>query len=515
MIARLLSSRSLLTQFLVFNLFIFIILSFFTFLYLKAIQPELISKQSNKHLRVIKNIEANLNIQKINIQKEQLKSFLIKSKFLFDEIDQIKFLDKENNLLLDSVLLDIEQGVFSRPSRIEEYTLKNIPKEEIILKNDLKQNLANSNFLTAQTQRLVDENNFAASEFVNKNLIVHTFSKILLENNETLTIVISEISNEIMLAVKERKNFVLRSVLIAAIIILIFSIFLNAYIIKPIRELNIFANQASPESKKNNLGNQIETRDDEIGNLSRSLRDMTSTLYDRIDLAERFASDLTHEIRNPLASLKGASELLINTNDDVKRNKLLRIISNDVERIERLITDYSQVLKDEASQSRSVTKEFDLIPLIESVIEDFNTDIKTLDKNISINFKNTSNLSEAKVFGVESRIEQVVANVLENAVSFSPNNAEVILSIAKKNKDKEVEILVTDKGPGFDEKNVSKIFERFYSDRPDDSSVNHSGLGLNIVKNIIDSHKGSIKAYNFSKKSNSGAVIDIQLPLKK
>ena len=119
------------------------------------------------------------------------------------------------------------------------------------------------------------------------------------------------------------------------------------------------------------------------------------------------------------------------------------------------------------------------------------------------------------MFGVESRIEQVVANVLENAVSFSPNNAEVILSIAKKNKDKEVEILVTDKGPGFDEKNVSKIFERFYSDRPDDSSVNHSGLGLNIVKNIIDSHKGSIKAYNFSKKSNSGAVIDIQLPLRK
>ncbi len=112
MIARLLSSRSLLTQFLVFNLFIFTILSFFTFLYLKAIQPELISKQSNKHLRVIKNIEANLNIQKINIQKEQLKSFLIKSKFLFDEIDQIKFLDKENNLLLDSVLLDIEQVFF-------------------------------------------------------------------------------------------------------------------------------------------------------------------------------------------------------------------------------------------------------------------------------------------------------------------------------------------------------------------------------------------------------------------
>jgi len=515
MIARLLSSRSLLTQFLVFNLFIFVILSFFTFLYLKAIQPELISKQSNKHLRVIKNIEANLNIQKIGIEAKKLKKFLIQSKFLFDEIDQIKILDKKNNLLLDSMLLDIDQGVFSRPSKIAEYTLQNIPKEGVILKNDLKQNLASSDFFTQQTQRLENENDFMAAEFVNKNLIVHTFSQILLENNETLTIVISEISNEIILAVEERKNFVLRSVLIAAVIILIFSIFLNAYIIKPIRELNVFANQASPESKKNNLGNQMENRDDEIGNLSRSLRDMTSTLYDRIDLAERFASDLTHEIRNPLASLKGASELLNNTNDDIKRDKLLKIISNDVERIERLITDYSQVLKDEASQSRSVTREFDLIPLIISVIEDFNTDIKTSNKNISIKFKNTSNLSKAKVFGVESRIEQVVANVLENAISFSPNNEEVILSITKKDNDKSIEMLVTDLGPGFDEKNVSKIFERFYSDRPDDSSVNHSGLGLNIVKNIIDSHKGSIKAYNFSKEASSGAVIDIKLPLRK
>ena len=113
-----------------------------------------------------------------------------------------------------------------------------------------------------------------------------------------------------------------------------------------------------------------------------------------------------------------------------------------------LITDYSQVLKDEASQSRSVTKEFDLIPVIKSVIEDFNTDIKTLDKNITINFKNILSLSQAKIFGVESRIEQVIANILENAVSFSPNNEEVKLSIMKKNNDKDLEILVTDKGPG-------------------------------------------------------------------
>ena len=515
MLTRLLSSRSLLAQFLVFNLFTFIILGFFTFIYLKAIQPELISKQSNQHLRVIKNIEANLNIQKTKIGSKDLKNFLIKSKFLLDEVDQIRFLSKEGEPLFDSIFLDLDQKVFSKALKIEQSSLKSQAKEEEkILIGNTKQDLSNESFLKKNITRLSDTNNFSESELVKKNFIVHTFSKILLENNEQLIIIISEISNEIMLAVEERKNFVLRSVVVAAVIILIFSIFLNAYIIKPIRELSALANQASPERKKISFVNRIENRDDEIGNLSRSLSEMTSTLYDRIDLAERFASDLTHEIRNPLASLKGASDLLNTTNDKIKRDKLLKIISNDVDRIERLITDYSQVLKDEATQSRSTAKEFDLIPVIEAVVEDFNTDTKTLNKNISIVFKNLSlKQKTAKIFGIESRIEQVIANILENAVSFSPRNKAVTLSISQKNK--KVKILVRDKGPGFDEKNVSKIFERFYSDRPDDSSVNHSGLGLNIVKSIIDSHQGSIEAYNFSKTSNSGAVIDIQLPLRK
>ena len=136
----------------------------------------------------------------------------------------------------------------------------------------------------------------------------------------------------------------------------------------------------SYENPKNNSNDNIVSRDDEIGNLSRSLTNMTTKLYQRIELAERFASDLTHEIRNPLASLKSASELLNTTKDEEKKIKLLKILSNDVERIERLITDYSQVLKDEASQSRSVAKEFNLRETIESVIEDFNVDPKNLEK---------------------------------------------------------------------------------------------------------------------------------------
>ena len=125
-------------------------------------------------------------------------------------------------------------------------------------------------------------------------------------DNKKIIITISEISNDIFLAIEERKNFVLRSVLIAVIVISIFSFFLNQYIINPIRFLNLYAKKISYENPKNNSNDNIVSRDDEIGNLSRSLTNMTTKLYQRIEMAERFASDLTHEIRNPLASLKSA-----------------------------------------------------------------------------------------------------------------------------------------------------------------------------------------------------------------
>ena len=291
---------------------------------------------------------------------------------------------------------------------------------------------------------------------------------------------------------------------------MIFSLFLNNYIIKPIRSLNSFAKKISYDNPKSNenLNVEFDKRDDEIGNLSKSLTDMTNKLYQRIELAERFASDLTHEIRNPLASLKGASDLLNQTKDDNQKIKLLKILSNDVERIERLITDYSQVLKDEASQSRAIAKNFDLLQLIDSIIEDFNLDTVNQKKNIKFNFDNSQKLKKAVIFGIESRIEQVIANLLDNAVSFSPNNSEILIKInLEKNNFK---ILIEDQGPGFDKNNLDKVFERFYSDRPNEQKGAHSGLGLNIVKNIIDSHKGLISVYN--KKDNSGAIVDISLP---
>ena len=501
MITNLLSTKSLLRQFLAFNLFVFLFLGFFTFLYLLAIEPELINKKSKKHQNIIENIKLNLTNQKIKLDANNLENYLYRSNFILDEVDQIRFFNINKQILVDSSAIDINKRSLFITERIETLGINETLNQD---QNEIKKNNITksvSPFLKDINSKL-NQKFYISSENKNNNLIIHT-SSIINSEKDNVIITISEISNEISIAVQERKNFVLRSVLIAAIVIMIFSLFLNNYIIKPIRSLNFFAKQISFDNPNslNQIGIEFNKRDDEIGNLSNSLSDMTNKLYQRIELAERFASDLTHEIRNPLASLKGASDLLNLTKDEKQKVKLLKVLSNDVERIERLITDYSQVLKDEASQSRAVAKNFDLVRLIESIIEDFNLDTINQKKNIKFIFDNQNKINKATIFGIESRIEQVIANLLDNSVSFSPIDSKITIDLYFDKNDFEFEDM---------NNNLDKVFERFYSDRPDDQEGSHSGLGLNIVKNIIDSHKGFIKVYN--KLNGEGAVVDITLP---
>ena len=162
---------------------------------------------------------------------------------------------------------------------------------------------------------------------------------------------ISENANEIRTAINERKSFVIRTAFLVVIAILIFSLVLNRYFLKPIKNLVNYTKIIKEKSKKKSNIEMLKKRNDEIGVLSKSLDDMTNDLYKRINVAENFSTDLVHEIRNPLASLKSASEIISETEDKSKREKLVKILTHDVERIERLITDYSQMLKDEVALS--------------------------------------------------------------------------------------------------------------------------------------------------------------------
>ena len=245
MITRLLSSKSLLNQFLVFNLMAFLILGFFTFLYLLAIEPELINKTSKKHQNIISNIESNLKIQKIQNNSNSIRKFLTKSSFILDEIDQIRFFNIDKKLILDSLVLDYDKSIFFSDTKIEMSKLN----EEITSKNLSEQNLneeKNINYTFLKKIDIDDQKNkfLVDKENINNNFVIHTSSLVSTYDNKKIIITISEISNDIFLAIEERKNFVLRSVLIAVIVISIFSFFLNQYIINPIRFLNLYAKKS-------------------------------------------------------------------------------------------------------------------------------------------------------------------------------------------------------------------------------------------------------------------------------
>ena len=501
---------SILRKFLLFNLLVFSILGLFTFIYLKAIQPNLVNIKSTDHLIVIKNTTDHLQRLKINFSEKSLSSFLLSARFLFQSLDRVQFFNLKGNIIGDTDTLDIDQNVFSRSDTIIEQEINNL---DIVSSDNLENNKINNSLDYYKEIKDIILNKLKNDPLVLENKIkndffVRTLNKVSIDEKVVGYILVSEQANEIIVAVKERKDFIIRTVLAVALVILIFSVFLNKYILKPISFLVRYTESIKAKSSKPVNIDNFFIRKDEVGTLTQSIHEMTLDLQKRANRAETFSTDLAHEIRNPLASLKGASELLDKTTEQKDREKLLHIINHDVERIERLITDYSQMLKDEASLSREKMFKIDLDKIIRNVIEDFKQNTISLNKKLEIKIINRKN--EKKIFyilGIESRIEQVIANLLDNAISFSENNNKILVELNEMQK----EFLITfkDEGPGFKEKNIDNIFKRFYSNRPKNFGE-HSGLGLNIVKNIIELHKGKIKAINRIDKK--GAQIEVLLP---
>ena len=289
--------------------------------------------------------------------------------------------------------------------------------------------------------------------------------------------------------------------------IFVFSFVLNRYFLKPIKNLVEYTKIIKEKSRKKTNINELKSRNDELGTLSNSLDDMTNELQKRISHAENFSTDLVHELRNPLTSLKSASEILHETEDQEQRSKLIDILNHDVQRIERLITDYSQILKDEVALSKEKMKKINLKLVVRSVVDDFNN-IYEAKRGIKIILNDPSSQEEYFINGIENRIEQIIANLLDNSISFSDNNKKILVKVFKNEKEKIV-LKVIDEGKGFKETSTKKIFDRFYSNRPD-TFGEHSGLGLNIVKNLVDLHGATINASNNIEQK--GANIEIVFP---
>ncbi len=498
-------TASILKKFLLFNLTTFSILGLFTIFYLKAIQPNLVKKRATDHKIIISNTVDHLKRLNVNYSEDGIRTFLLSTRFLFQSLDRVQFYDLSGKLIGDTNILDLDQNVFSRSDVIIEETIggKKSTNEPSLAKSNEKSDDSLKKILqqykgTPLTLSEVNKNDF----------FVKTLSEINLKDQNIGFILVSEQANDIINAVKERKDFIIRTVFAVALVILIFSMFLNKYILKPIGLLVKYSDSIKKKSSESISIKKVFVRDDEIGKLTMSIDEMTKELQHRTNRAETFSNDLAHEIRNPLASLKSASELLDKTTEKNESEKLLKIINHDVERIERLITDYSQMLKDEASLSREKMSKINLMEVINNVVEDFKQDLSNQNKKIEIKIKEKISSKNGKyILGIENRLEQVIANLLDNSISFSQNNQKIEISIAETTKN--LVMTIKDEGPGFSETSPQKIFKRFYSNRPK-SFGKHSGLGLNIVKNIVELHKGTIAASN--RINTKGAQVEVLLP---
>ena len=288
--------------------------------------------------------------------------------------------------------------------------------------------------------------------------------------------------------------------LVAAGVMVVLSILLAGTIAGPVRRLADGAERVRRRIRSRVEIPDFTRRRDEIGHLSGALRDMTNALYTRIEAIESFAADVAHELRNPLTSLRSAVETLPMAKTEANRKRLLEVIEHDVRRLDRLISDISDASRLDAELQRQEASPVDLSNLLEALAKAAN-EVRSDDVKVTLAFEGGPPDS-FKVPGHDSRLGQVVSNLIDNARSFSPPGGQVRVT-CRKLKD-EVEITVDDDGPGIPPDALQKIFERFYTDRPEQGFGQNSGLGLSISRQIIDAHGGSIWAENRSAPTASG-----------
>jgi len=320
-------------------------------------------------------------------------------------------------------------------------------------------------------------------------------------------LVLSTSGGEIDDVLKGERRVVLMTFGFVAFVTILLSVLLASTIALPLRKL-----AAAAERVRRGVDKRVEIPDftarrDEIGDLSGAVRDMTTALYNRIEAIEAFAADVSHELKNPLTSLRSAVETLPLAKNDDQRTRLVDIVKHDVKRLDRLITDISDASRLDAELARSEARPFDLSQLLDTIVRFANDTRKPDQAEISYEEAKLPAGIDAdgayRIVGQDSRLGQVVRNLIDNARSFTAAGSRIGVRV-RRVKD-EVEFRVDDSGPGIRPDNLARIFERFYTDRPEGSFGSNSGLGLSISKQIVEAHKGRIWAENrYGKADPSG-----------
>jgi len=281
--------------------------------------------------------------------------------------------------------------------------------------------------------------------------------------------------------------------LVALAVNLLASLLLHLFVARPVLRLAAAADQVRLQRARAISLPDLEERKDEIGDLARSLESMTDTLSTRMDAIERFAADVSHEIKNPLTSIRSALETLPLVKTDAQREKLTSLLQQDVRRLDRLITDISNASRLDAELSRDRPRAIELNRLLADIVGVYETTARPDD--IPVRFEPPP--QGLRVAGRDGPLGQVFRNLIDNARSFSPAGGEVRVVLEEVEGDLPIRIRVEDQGPGIPPENLETVFERFYTSRPKGAAFgSNSGLGLSIVRQIVEAHGGRVTADN-------------------
>jgi two-component system sensor histidine kinase ChvG len=329
-------------------------------------------------------------------------------------------------------------------------------------------------------------------------------------------VMLSSDSTEIDQAVRGVRFEILKVFLIALGITVLLSIYLAGTIARPIRRLAAAAERVRRGHGRQVLIPDFTRRGDEIGDLSGAFREMTAALWTRMDAIEHFAADVAHEIKNPLTSLRSAVETAARVDDPQKQRRLLGVVLEDVQRLDRLITDISDASRLDAELSRVELEPVLIGPMLETLVD---VHQQTADEGaprlmLTLPGPVGTPMGDLPVLGIEGRLVQVFRNLIVNAVSFSPPGS--VIRIAADRQGDSVVVTIDDEGPGIPASKLEAIFERFYSERPAGEKFGtHSGLGLSISKQIVEAHRGIIRAENLHDVDGTtiGARFIVRLPV--
>jgi len=315
--------------------------------------------------------------------------------------------------------------------------------------------------------------------------------------------------------VTEERLAIFKVFMVAAGVMVVLSFVLAGTIGGPMRRLAESAQVVRRRARSRGEIADYTYRRDEIGHLSGSLRSMTDSLYRRIEAIESFAADVAHELKNPLTSLRSAVETLPLAKSEASRARLLEVIQHDVKRLDRLISDISDASRLDAEMQRQDADPVDLRKLLTMVVEVANEVPREDGTSVTLTFEGAG-ASGFIVLGHDSRLGQVINNLIDNARSFSPPGGTVRVTCRRHKGD--IDIVVDDDGPGIYPEAMEKIFDRFYTYRPHQDFGQNSGLGLSISKQILEAHDGRMWAENRTSPQGSepgkvlGARFTVRLP---